>query len=311
MKTRVTVLASKFFKAFGENPTRALVRASRYLAKSFAKKVITSVSRAQQPIAEVANGELPPRVAMRAFLFDQSVIQNKSERATNADYASSQLSLVQSEIERDLIQEFGTDNNYTKAYRAQEIFYWYPVLSWIEELSGLKSIADIGTAYGTLLVYAARKHHAADLVAIDPCNYMARSTIKRFAIAKVTADIERQDIDLQKQYDLVIFTEVLEHLNFYPVSTLKKLRAMMSDDGFLILTTPDAEEWGRVLDFYPSLQSIPVFNGQNSAWFDGHIWQYTHEEAVSVMEAAGLRIVDWAYSKGVAARHLCYLLKRA
>lgn len=301
MKNRLVDLISKFSAAFRENPRVALMSTSRYLAKSWAANTYATANSAQ-PL---------PHIADTARLFEESVIQNKLKLARDGPYASTQLSLVQTEIENDLIEEFGTDNNYTKAYRAQEIFYWYPALRWIDGLSSLRSIADIGTAYGTLLVYAAKKHHVTDLLAVDPCNYMAKSTIERFAITKINADIERENINFRKRYDLIIFTEVLEHLNFYPASTLKKLHALMSDDGFLILTTPDAEEWGEVLDFYPNLQSIPVFSGQNSAWFDGHIWQYTHKEAVEVIEAAGLQIVDWAYSKGVAARHLCYLLKRA
>jgi predicted SAM-dependent methyltransferase len=45
-------------------------------------------------------------------------------------------------------------------------------------------------------------------------------------------------------------TEVLEHLNFHPVPTLKKVYNLLSENGALYLSTPDAYEWGKVNKYY-------------------------------------------------------------
>jgi teichuronic acid biosynthesis glycosyltransferase TuaH len=226
-------------------------------------------------------------------------------------YESDRLTDVQNEIENCMQVDFGLQNYYTKAYRATEIYYWFPVLKWIEGLSDVDSVIDIGTAYGTLLAYAAKVHQAKTLEAVDPCNYMAPSIVEKFKINKLTADFERQSCEFSRKFDLVIFTEVLEHLNFHPVPTLIKLKQLIAEGGHLIVSTPDSDEWGQVTQYYQNLQDIPEFSGQTDEWIDGHVWQYSRSEAETVFELAGLKVVDWQYSKGVNARHLCYLLVAA
>jgi SAM-dependent methyltransferase len=308
MKKQRYPLVSKFFAECQSSPLRAFGSVYRYLLRrlSSAKPSLHAASSAALSDDDNTKEDKNPMT-----LAATNLMQIKLDQAAGASYLCGLLTAVQDAIEEGMIHEFGAENHYTKAYRAQEALYWYPALDWIDKLPNVSSVVDVGSAYGTLLLYAGKQHKASRLVAVDPCNYMSKILIERHGIQKINADFERQEIDCGGKFDLVLFTEVLEHLNFYPASTLKKLNALLSDDGHAILTTPDAQEWGRVLDHYPSLEKIPPFTGQTSIWFDGHIWQYTHEEAVAVIEAAGFKIVDWAYSKGVAARHLCYLLKRA
>jgi hypothetical protein len=73
--------------------------------------------------------------------------------------------------------------------------------------------------------------------------------------------------------------------------------------------TPDAEEWGRVTQYYPALSAIPPYTGQQAKWIDGHIWQYRKGELDAVLEQAGFETIDFAFAPGVSGRHLCYLLR--
>jgi 2-polyprenyl-3-methyl-5-hydroxy-6-metoxy-1,4-benzoquinol methylase len=308
MKTDTNALISKFIEEFKASPRGAFGSAYRYLLRRLSS---AEPSLYVVPSTDLSDDEKIKGSKNQVTLLEANLMQRKLEQAAGASYVSDLLAAVQDDIEAGMMHEFGADNHYTKAYREQEALYWYPALDWIDKLPQVSSVVDVGSAYGTLLLYANKQHKSPRLVAVDPCNYMSNILIERHGIQKINADFERQDVDCLGPFDLVLFTEVLEHLNFYPDSTLKKLHALLSDEGHLILTTPDAQEWGRVLDHYSSLEQIPPFNGQKTTWFDGHVWQYTHAEAVSVIEAAGFKIVDWAYSKGVAARHLCYLLKRS
>ena len=198
---------------------------------------------------------------------------------------------------------------YEGVYSKEERLYWFPVLDWIRGLSSLRRVADIGAAYGTLLLYAIKCHHPDYSLAIDAIGLMSPHFIGRYDITYLNRDIERSAVDDIGTYDLVLFTETLEHLNFHPVQTLSKLRKMLSSNGQIILTTPDAVEWGRVTTYYPSLDAIPRYTGQVVEWIDGHVWQYTREEAESVIRAAGLEVVKFAYARGVGGRHLCFLLR--
>jgi SAM-dependent methyltransferase len=308
MKTDTNALISKFIEEFKASPRGAFGSAYRYLLRRLSS---AEPSLYVVPSTDLSENDKIKESKNQAALLEANLMQRKLEQAAGASYGSALLAAAQDDIEKGMLQEFGADNHYTKAYREQEALYWYPALDWIDKLPAVRHVVDVGSAYGTLLLYAGKQHKTSRLVAVDPCNYMSKILIESHGIQKINADFERQDVDCGGRFDLVLFTEVLEHLNFYPASTLEKLHALLSDDGHLILTTPDAKEWGRVFDHYPALEAIPPFSGQTSTWFDGHVWQYTHEEVVHLIEAAGFKIVDWAYSKGVAARHLCYLLKRS
>jgi SAM-dependent methyltransferase len=204
-----------------------------------------------------------------------------------------------------------TDNNYLNLYRYQEESYWKPVLKWILELDPVNSVIDVGAAYGTLLLYTSQNKKVNILHAVDPVRFMSTLLEGQFDIKLHSIDFERNQLNITEKFDLVIFTEVIEHLNFHPLPTLLKLKGLMRECARLVVSTPDAEEWGYMTDHYPSLDDIPAYCGQDFPWIDGHIWHYTKEELEGLFRQAGLEVERFEYSPGVAARHLCYLLKLA
>lgn len=197
---------------------------------------------------------------------------------------------------------------YEKYYRPEERFYWFPILNWIQNLASVERVADIGAAYGTLLLYTIKCHKPTYVLAVDALKDLSPNLIDRYNIHHLNMDIERSNLDGLGQFDLLLFTETIEHLNFHPMLILKRLRRMLSRDGVMILTTPDAAQWGRVTKYYPSLSAIPLYSGQAAEWIDDHIWQYTREEVEKIILDAGFNIVKFAYAPGVKGRHLCFLL---
>lgn len=194
-------------------------------------------------------------------------------------------------------------------YYSQEYLYWKPVLGWIDELRNVNSVIDIGGAYGTLLMYASRATRAQDYALIDVIGYLSPALEKELNIKIYNLDIEKNELEINKKFDLIIFTEVIEHFNYHPLPALEKIKKLMHPQSVLLLTTPDASEWGRVTDYYSSLSSIPNYDGQQSSWIDGHIWQYEKNELDSLLLGAGFCIDRFDYSPGVSARHLCYQLR--
>ncbi|MGH1566708.1 MAG: methyltransferase domain-containing protein [Nitrosopumilus sp.] len=61
------------------------------------------------------------------------------------------------------------------------------------------------------------------------------------------------DIFLLKKFDIVIFTEVLEHFNFHPVMILKKIHSLLKSPDKLYLSTPDSHEWGKITKYYKKI----------------------------------------------------------
>lgn len=198
---------------------------------------------------------------------------------------------------------------YEKNYMTQEQFYWRPVPAWIDQIEPVHAVLDVGAAYGTLLTYVILNKKPFAAYAIDPVGYMSRTLIEKLDINFVRIDFEREYFDAHTKFDLILFTEVIEHLNFHPLPTLLKLKSLLNPKGRLIITTPDAQEWGRITTYYPTLDAIPEYDGRQSKWIDAHIWQYTKEELDDLFNKAGFAIEQFDYSPGVTARHLCYMLK--
>jgi len=190
-------------------------------------------------------------------------------------------------IERiqDLIENYSS-NEYYKTYRKDETSYWGNILKMMEQdTEQVADVLDVGCAYGTLAAFA-REHYKADVEAIDFKPIIDSKVITYFDIDFFIADIELTDIPV-KRYDRIIFTEVLEHLYFNPIPTLRKLRDGLKPGGKLFLSTPDAKAWGRITKFYNSVDEMP--NPQiTKPDVDEHVYQYSREELIDILLEAGL-----------------------
>lgn len=213
-------------------------------------------------------------------------------------------------------------HGYYQTYKKYELGYYRPVLKYISELKNINKILDIGGAYGTLLLYSMKIHSQNSGYLIDNSPFMNNEFAQKFGINKKKLDIETDDY-LKEKFDLIIFTEIIEHLNFHPIPTLMKIKKMMHKDSVLIISTPDADSgWGRVtkdaydnfgLPHYQSLNDIPKYENQDYEWKDGHIWQYTKSELDDILKKTGFEIIKFDYSESTNKNyiHLCYMVKIA
>ena len=188
--------------------------------------------------------------------------------------------------------------NYAVAYRAAELGYWTSIPAWIAALPRGIRVLDVGAAYGTLALFA-RRALDANVTVIDAIDfYHPEALFQKLGVKHIRRDIERDDITDLGDFDLIIFTEVLEHLNFKPDYALRKLHAALRRPGTLLLSTPDADSnWGRTTKYYGSLTDLPVPTS-TSTWIDDHVWQFTRDEAESVLTSAGFLLRDITTSPG-------------
>jgi SAM-dependent methyltransferase len=213
---------------------------------------------------------------------------------------------------QDEVASLSAGPQYQAGYRADELHYWLHVPRWLfadARSRGLGRVLDVGAAYGTLSVLA--KRLGATSVC---CTDMARSYISERLLAAnglqfAVHNVELEPLPFPGPFDTILFTEVLEHLNFHPVPTLRKLRDALSPEGRLYLTTPDAAEWGKVTRYYPSLEAIPA-PGAAPGTIDDHVWQYSREELFDVVRAAGLSVERFELAAGLPNRHFNVVLMR-
>jgi hypothetical protein len=102
-------------------------------------------------------------------------------------------------------------------------------------------------------------------------------------------------LNLEAPYDLIVFTEVLEHLSVNPVVLLRHLTGLLASDGVLYLTTPNffrLENLSKIRRRENPLPSYPVDNTDRHH----HTHEYSMAELLSIVAEAGGRIRCWYFS---------------
>ena len=198
----------------------------------------------------------------------------------------------------------GPQGYYTKAYSKAETGYWEKLPVWMADDRAkrkVRRVLDIGCGYGTLLAYAAAFYGAAGYC-MDVTEYLIPQfrTPRNLGYAK--GNIELDPVPWREQFDLIIMTEVLEHFNFQPVPTLRKIRDALAPGGLLLLSTPNQEKWGKTTKYYQQLKDLPPVD-HNRKIVDDHIWQYEEQELRSVLAEAGFAILKFDYSTTENRRH--------
>lgn len=198
------------------------------------------------------------------------------------------------------MEKIGSVPYYRSDYRKAEQEYWEHIPGWIAEDFGgqdeLMGITDIGCGYGTLSVFARLlfpNTHVRCINHPSERRNLAEGLIDLLGLEYQCLDVELDDIPgycLEKPDDIIILTEVLEHFNFYPVPTLKKIVDGLDFYGRIYISTPNAAEWGR-LDKYASWKDMPKELDRNAAKDTQHKYQYMEEELRELLDMAGISII--------------------
>lgn len=201
-----------------------------------------------------------------------------------------------------------TDPNpyYVSTYRDSELWCWLHIPAWIYEMhkkgKHLNRVLDIGGAYGTLSLYC-KEVFDCEIYMIDFTDiFLSKKLKKLYGINFSENNIELDAFPWSHKFDIIILTEVLEHFNYNAEKTMKKIRGLLSEDGVLFLTTPDASEWGKTTKYYKNLDSLPTPE-ETKTLIDDHVWQYNKLELFSLIAESGFIVDKLEYAPGLPNRH--------
>lgn len=205
-------------------------------------------------------------------------------------------------------------NGYYPVYSKYEFGYFTKIYDWlsVNQISkgGKVKILDVGCAYGTLLFNLRDNMPDASLYCLDFMDGYFPHEVgnnKNVAFAKANAELEA--LPYNEKFDVIILTEVLEHFNYNSISTLKKLKGALKEDGVLYLSTPDSSSgWGVTKKYYSSFADVPTvedcLDHNKCTNIDDHVWQYNLEELMHVINASGFKVKDLEYTfSGKEMRH--------
>lgn len=118
----------------------------------------------------------------------------------------------------------------------------------------------------------------------------------------IPLDIEKDQFPFKaNSFDLVIFTEIMEHLVGNPDNYLSKIRRALKKGGRLIVTTPNVAHLKNRAklaigkNIYFSLSQLKETNCDTGSIYYRHNREYTKEELVQLFESEGFRIVKADY----------------
>ena len=121
-------------------------------------------------------------------------------------------------------------------------------------------------------------------------------------------DIEQEPLPVDdSSFDVVVLSDVFEHLRLDPIFTLGELRRVLRPDGVLLLTTPNLRSLRGILRLtllgkawavgaYP----INEYRKLSSHGFMGHVREYTAYEVRGMLEGCGFSVdrVIWRNKPG-------------
>jgi SAM-dependent methyltransferase len=206
-----------------------------------------------------------------------------------------------------------TPKNYVKYYQKIEPYFKLCVVRWLFDdyrKGSTSRCLDIGSGYGTLALYLKKLSNGnAEVYCTDLVRNLSETLRERYQLQFCLHNIELDPFPWEEGFDFIVMTEVLEHLNFHPVRTMQKIRTLLSSNGRLYLSTPDAAQWGHT-KYNANLEDMPHPNGLDP-YTDDHVHHFDKSELFELAQSVGFKVERCAYSPGVKSRHFNLTLTRA
>ena len=153
-----------------------------------------------------------------------------------------------------------------------------------------KKILDIGVCKFTYILK--QIYPELDITALDFQNH--ENQVMAHGIHFMLYNLEKDsDNSPDNAFDIIIFSEVIEHLAISPRLVFKKLRAMLKKDGILITTTPNFLSFAN--RFKCLIGVSPLEEVRENLQNPGHFREYSMKELKEYLNYAGFEILIAKY----------------
>ncbi|MEA2112504.1 MAG: class I SAM-dependent methyltransferase [Patescibacteria group bacterium] len=149
-----------------------------------------------------------------------------------------------------------------------------------------KRILDIGCADG-YLGSKFKEKEANKVVGIDISENQIKEARKKLDEA-ISLDVQEEKIPFDDNYfDIVLITEVIEHL-FNPKKVIKKIKRVLNDDGFAVITTPNFLVFSNRFKMF-----FGKFDYTETGVFDkGHVHFFSHSSLLNFVRENGFKVTE-------------------
>lgn len=108
-----------------------------------------------------------------------------------------------------------------------------------------------------------------------------------------TVNIENKDLPFSKNsFDLVIFTEIIEHLTIHPQKILSQIKKVLKPSGYLLLTTPNVLRSQNLFSLIIKKNIYFPLGQLKQLPYHRHNREYTRPEINNLLQSAGFKTID-------------------
>ena len=205
---------------------------------------------------------------------------------------------------KDLIQKAseilksGSENNWFDQYIDQNHNRFVSDLDHISRFltSNKMKIGDLGAAPFVIDLALTKLGHDVTCFDVAPERF---SHLEKFGLNLEKVDLDKWTEVNDSSYELVLFTEVFEHLRGDLLRTCQNIYDMLKPGGILYLTTPNIRS---VLGFYKLIFKKVSYSISNDLYHEwrkletlghmGHVREYTLHEVSTLFKSVGFEAVQ-------------------
>jgi 2-polyprenyl-3-methyl-5-hydroxy-6-metoxy-1,4-benzoquinol methylase len=152
--------------------------------------------------------------------------------------------------------------------------------------SGIRTVLDIGCGQGNLAQTLTDKGYVVSGIDISDEALAGVKNILKDSFCFSVENEEWPKTITTKSYDLIIASELIEHI-FSPEDFIQQVQNILTDDGYMIITTPNFLFWKNRLRMFGG-----TFQYEEKGLLDfGHIRFFTYPTIKNLFKKMGLRVV--------------------
>ena len=198
------------------------------------------------------------------------------------------------DIFKEILKEYSKENNSKSPgeYLKYSLGWHYILAPKLLELPEVKEVLDVGALFGTMSIFLAKK--GKQVTAVDGYVDKIPDKLKlKYNLNFIFTNLESEIYPPfpENKFDLVLMSEILEHLNYNPVSALLLIRKTLKPGGYLVITTPDDRDYpavpkGPLARFCHHLK-IPIWRKGGKRQSFPHTKQYRYQEFLELLGNCG------------------------
>ncbi len=157
-----------------------------------------------------------------------------------------------------------------------------------------KSFLELGSFRGYMMIAASLIGYKVSGVDLDKYVQEIETMCKKYNFENLPLDLESNMLPFpDDSFDIIIFSEVLEHLNFHPGNVFIEIARVLKKNGVVIVTTPNLSRINNIV----KLALNKSINAElDQIFHDGtHYREYTSQEIVYLMRQAGLYDIETSF----------------